>query len=143
MQDAQELLTQMAHLAPREPGERLRAADEAKILEMHGQGYSQTDIASAVGCHQSTVSRTLAEYDDSRPLARRVLEAKAVEMARRLVTDAKPETILRVLAKLDVVRDDGRGVQEEGGTFIVSGSGGRTLAMEAPPGATLAELFRP
>jgi hypothetical protein len=112
---ADALRSHMELTPPREPGEKLRAADEAKILELHAQGASQTDIARAVGCHQSTVSRTLAEYDDSRPLARKYLKSKALEMTKRLVTDAKPETILRVLAKLDVVRDDGDSVGEDEG----------------------------
>jgi hypothetical protein len=98
---------------------------------LHAQGVSQTDIARAVGCHQSTVSRTLVEYDDSRPLARKYLESKALDMTKRLVTDAKPETILRVLAKLDVVREDAQGA----GTSVVIAIG--------QPGVELPESLQP
>jgi hypothetical protein len=78
--DANALRQAMQLVPPREPGEKLRPGDEAKILELHAGGHTQTDIARAVGCHQSTVSRTLAEYDDSRPLARKYLEAKALDI---------------------------------------------------------------
>jgi hypothetical protein len=121
---ANALLGQMQLTAPREPGEKLRAADEAKILELHAQGHTQIDIARAIGCHQSTVSRTLAEYDDSRPLARKYLEAKALDMTKRLCADAKPETVLRVLAKLDVVRDDGESGAVNDGPTLFIGNGG-------------------
>jgi IS30 family transposase len=59
----------MQLVPPCEPGEKLRPIDEAMILEMSSAGKSQTEIADAVGCHQSTVSRTLAEWTDSRELA--------------------------------------------------------------------------
>jgi hypothetical protein len=138
--EAAQLRDAMQLVPPREPGEKLRATDEAKILELHGQGVTQTDIARAVGCHQSTVSRTLAEYDDSRPLARKYLEARALEMTKRLVTDAKPETILRVLAKLDVVRDDGdRGGSDEDGTRLFVGFGLRIEDARKPPQEVFAE----
>jgi hypothetical protein len=104
------------------------------------------DIARAVGCHQSTVSRTLAEYDDSRPLARKYLEARALEMTKRLVADAKPETVLRVLAKLDVVRDDGVGDGDDDGrpTIIVGfGQMGGLGDVRTPSGASGAALFQP
>jgi hypothetical protein len=144
---AERLLESMQLVPPREPGEKLRAAEEAKILELHAQGVTQTDIARAVGCHQSTVSRTLAEYDDSRPLARKYLESRALEMTRRLVSDAKPETILRVLAKLDVVRDDGdSGGADDGRPTIFVGFGlqmGGTMDIHSPKGAAGAGLFLP
>jgi len=52
------------------------------------------------------VSRTIAEYDDSRPLARKLLNARAVDMARRFVNDATSRDILRMMGKLDVVGDE-------------------------------------
>jgi hypothetical protein len=87
-------------------GRKLPLSAHAEILRLAAAGRRQVDIAREVGCHQATVSRTLADYDDSRALARKFLEAKALDMTKRLVADAKAETILRVLAKLDVVRDE-------------------------------------
>jgi hypothetical protein len=43
--EAQKLLRVMRDLPPREPGDKLRARDELKILQLHGQRVSQTDIA--------------------------------------------------------------------------------------------------
>jgi transcriptional regulator with XRE-family HTH domain len=103
---AEALLQTMAHQSPRVPGERLTATQEALILEASRAGLTQEQIAAQIGCHQSTVSRTLATYDDSRPLARKYLEAQALALTRRFVEEAKPEAVLRMLAKLDVVRDD-------------------------------------
>ena len=68
---ADALLRQMNLVPPREPREALRPIDEATILELAATGKSQTEIAGLVGCHQSTVSRTLAEWTDSRGLARK------------------------------------------------------------------------
>jgi len=120
--EAERLLERMKLVPPREPGEQLRPADEARILALAAKGVSQTDIAKEVGCHQSTVSRTIAQYDDSRPLARKYLEARALDLTRRLVEGAKPETILRVLGKLDVVRDDGQDADPGSQTLMLIGS---------------------
>ena len=105
-QDVQALFARMQELPPREAGEKLRPIEELRIIEMTRKGETQEAIAAAVKCDQSTVSRTVARYEDTRPLARKRLEAEALNMVERLVTDAKPETILRVMGKLDVVRDD-------------------------------------
>lgn len=53
-------------------------------------GKSQMEIAQVVGCNQSTVSRTLAEWADSRGLARKYAEAKSLEMMKRFVKEASP-----------------------------------------------------
>lgn len=114
--EAAKLRQAMELVPPRELGEPLSREDEARILELKAEGLTQAEIAGRVGCHQSTVSRTLAEYDDSRPQARKYLEAQAHELTKRLVRDAKPEVILRILGKLDVVRDDdNRGGRDERG----------------------------
>lgn len=64
------------------------------------------EIAEIVGCHQSTVSPTLAEWADSRGLARKYAEAKSLEMMKRLVKEASPAELLKIQQKMDVVRDD-------------------------------------
>jgi hypothetical protein len=55
--------------------EKLRPIEEATILEMAAAGKSQTEIADAVCCHQTTVSRTLAEWTDSRDVALKFVKA--------------------------------------------------------------------
>jgi transcriptional regulator with XRE-family HTH domain len=109
--EAEKLLEKMRLAPPREPGEKLRPSDEVMILRLNDEGLSQEKIAEQVGCHQSTVSRTLSEYDDSRPAARKYLEARALDMTRRFVQDADPATILKMLAKLDVVREEAASAQ--------------------------------
>lgn len=81
----------MKALLPRKPGDKLRPLDEARILDLAEQGYTQERIAAEIGCHQSTVSQTIAEYDDSRGLARRLLNAKALDLAQRFIDEAKPQ----------------------------------------------------
>jgi hypothetical protein len=103
---AASLLRRMALVPPREAGDPLRPEDEARILELAAAGQTQTAIAEVIGCHQSTVSRTLAEWADSRGRARQYAEAKALEMMKRFVKDASPADILKMQQKLDVVRDD-------------------------------------
>ena len=104
--EANALLERMQSAPPREAGEPLRPIDEAAILDLAATGKSQTEIAGLVGCHQSTVSRTLADWADSRGLARKYAEAKSLEMMKRFVADASPAEILKMQAKLDVVRED-------------------------------------
>jgi len=127
LSEAEKLLATMSLVPPREPGEKLRAVDEARLLEWHTAGQSQTDIARAIGCHQ-VHGRTLAEYSDSRPLARKYLEARALEMTKRLVEDPSPEAILKALGKLDVVREETAG----GGTNIVIAVGQPGHSLESP-----------
>ena len=108
--DAEKLLERMTRMPPREPGDKLRPEDEARILELAelgpGHGWTQEKIAAAIGCHQSTVSRTIAAYTDTGALAQKYLRAKAHDMVRRFVAEAKSAEILRMLGKLEVVRDD-------------------------------------
>jgi predicted XRE-type DNA-binding protein len=102
--EAEKLLQSMQQVPPREPGEKLRPRDELQILVMvKEQQMSQEAAAEAVGCHQSTVCRVLAKYDDTRPLARKRLEAAALEVAERAIREGDP---LKLLAKLDVIRED-------------------------------------
>jgi len=112
--DAAKLLQSMRLVPPREPGEKLRPIDEAAILELAAARKSQTEIAQIVGCNQSTVSRTLAEWADSRGLARKYAEAKSLDMMKRFVKEAPPADILKLQAKLDVVREDKEAARDTG-----------------------------
>jgi len=106
---ASEVLERMHAMPPRQPGEALRPSEEAAILDLHAAGWTQTAIAERVGCSQPTVSRTLAEYDDSRPLARKLLESRARDVAEAVIKGivaGDPRTGLKLLGKLDVVRED-------------------------------------
>ena len=66
-------------------GGPLSPDDRALILRLGAKGISQTQIAKVVGCHQATVSRTLAQT----------------------VVDTDDAAIaLKALGKVDVVRAD-------------------------------------
>ena len=84
---------------------------------------SQEAVAEAVGCHQSTVCRVLAKYDDTRPLARKRLEAAALEITERAIREGDP---LKLHAKLDVVRED-REQHGHTGVVINIGSPGHPI----------------
>jgi hypothetical protein len=131
--EAEKLLEQMALVPPREPGEQLRPIDEATILELSDAGKPQAEIAERIGCHQSTVSRTLAEWKDSRGPARKYAEAKSLEMMKRFVTEASPADILKMQAKLDVIRED-REAQAGNNIVVMVGTCGTPLE---PPILTL------
>ena len=126
--DAEKLLQLMREVPPREPGEKLRSIDEATILELSAAGKSQTQIAQTVGCNQSTVSRTLAEWADSRGLARKYAEAKSLEMMQRFVKEASPADILKMQSKLDVVRED-KDVARNTGIVINIGAPGHPIRL--------------
>jgi hypothetical protein len=112
---ADRLLERMELVPPREPGEQLRPIEEATILELSAAGKTQAEIAGIIGCNQSTVSRTLAEWTDTRGFARKYAEAKSLDMMKRFVKDASPAEILKMQQKLDVIRDD----RQEGGNQLI------------------------
>ena len=99
----------MALVPPRESGGPLRWQDRARILELYEQGWTQQNIATEMACHQSTVSRTLADLDDSRPFAQRVLRSQGVALAEQIVERMKTaslQELIKLAGKLDIVRED-------------------------------------
>lgn len=92
------------------------------MLSLRKQGLTQTEIAQQLNCAQSTVSRVLDDYIDSRELAKR----RAHNLALKVVTaaiegsivaaaDGKPEAALEVADRLGVLekrqQDSGKGHQ--------------------------------
>jgi hypothetical protein len=118
--EAERLLALMTEAPPRDDGAPLRWQDKARILAMRDEGQSQEAIAEAIGCHQSTVSRTLADLDDSRPFARRMLDAAAAPIVQDIMDNLKTASMAektKMLAKLDVIREDK--AEGTGAQFIV------------------------
>ena len=136
--EAVRLLEQMQLVSPREPGEKLQPIDEATILELSAAGKSQLEIAEVVGCHQSTVSRTLADWADTRGLARKYAEAKSLEMMKRFVAEAAPPEILKMQAKLDVIREDRQGGDTN--VILAIGQPGKVPPELEPPVMDVAAL---
>jgi hypothetical protein len=104
--DAEALLATMPETTDRAAGGKLTAEDRSLILRLAAKGHlTQTQIATAVGCSQATVSRVLALLD-TRGEARTILESGAARLAQTIVETDDAGIALRALGKLDVVRDD-------------------------------------
>jgi transposase-like protein len=95
--DAQERERRMGQLEPE---------DRALILRLAAKGnLTQAEIAKAIGCNQSTVSRVL-QLLDTRKEARAILESGAARLADTVVKTDDAGVALKALGKIDVVRDD-------------------------------------
>ena len=99
---------------------RLSRAEEALILKLHHDGQTQTTIAKQLGCAQSTVSRVLTDFSDTRELAKLRTHNRALDIAEAAVNGAikaasegKPEAALEIMDRQDVLArkqlDTGRG----------------------------------
>ena len=64
-------------VAPTSKYARLSTEDVRVILDMHGEGKTQVEIATVVGCSQSTVHRTLSAFS---------LDAKSIRALLRGLT---------------------------------------------------------
>lgn len=100
---AQAALVQKIDGAEVGANKRLSAADHALIVRWADEGKTQTLIAQRLGVSQGRISQVLAEFRDSRPLARKRLEAGSLELAQRIVADADPDQAIDVLERLEVL----------------------------------------
>jgi transcriptional regulator with XRE-family HTH domain len=129
--DAADLRQRMSLVPPREEGAALRWQDKARIVALREQGKTQEEIAAEMGCHQSTVSRTLTDLDDSRPFARRLLDANAVTIVQDILDNLKSASMAektKILAKLDVIREE-REAHATNGVQINIGMPGKPIAL--------------
>lgn len=81
---------------------RLTRAEVASILSLSRAGKTQVEIAQALGCNHSTVSRWLADLEDTTELAKHKLRSAAVDFVDRVVKDADVEQSLEVLDRIGV-----------------------------------------
>lgn len=82
---------------------RLSDAEEIAAFRLRAAGKTQTEIAKALGCDQSSVSRCLQKYDDTRDAAKAILHNNAKRLAERVANAANVEESLEVLDRLDVL----------------------------------------
>jgi len=61
----------------------------AKILRLSDEGLTQVQIADAIGVDNSTICRTLANFQDTTDLASRRFKASAIQTAERLIAIAE------------------------------------------------------
>jgi Homeodomain-like domain len=109
LEEAEALRQTMSLAPPREDGAPLRWQERARIVELSEQGRTQEQIAAELDCHQSTISRTLADLDDSRPFAQRLLRSRAIELVEQIrerMKTASLAELTKLAGKLDIVRDD-------------------------------------
>jgi hypothetical protein len=76
----------------------------------------------------SVGSRTITDYEDTRPLARKRLEGAALAMADAIVTDGSADLKFKALQKLDVVRDDTSSADMDVNVRVVLGVSANLLA---------------
>ena len=81
-----------------------------QALKLESEGKKQTEIAAIMGIHQSSISRALSKFPDSRVTARRRLIAAADNAAIHVLTAMKQAAdrgdgavALEVLDRLDVL----------------------------------------
>lgn len=109
-------------------GSALNKREIALCLQLAEAGKPQNEIAQVLRCHESTVSRTLDTWGDTRPLARRLLEARATTLAQTVIKSKNADVALRALGKLDVVRED----TVTGGNTMVVVLGSNAQQLEPP-----------
>lgn len=81
---------------------RLSRAEVGSLLALSRAGKTQTEIAQALGCAISTVSRWLANTEDTTELAKLRLRSSAVDFVNRVIKDADVEQSLEVLDRIGV-----------------------------------------
>ena len=74
-------------------GKHLTQAQISLLLLLRDGGLLETEIAARpeLSCSVSTVSRTLAQFSDTRTLARRHLESSALPVARSVVRASRSD----------------------------------------------------
>ena len=74
-------------------GKHLTQAQIALLLTLRDSGLLEVEIAKRpeLSCSVSTVSRTLAQFSDTRTLARRHLESSALPVARSVVRASRSD----------------------------------------------------
>lgn len=112
-------------------GGSLSPDDRALVLRLGAKGMPQTEIAKVVGCHQATVSRTLALID-TRTEARMILESGAAKLAQTVVDTDDAAIALKALGKIDVVREDANGGSTQNFVLAIGQPGFVPAELEPP-----------
>lgn len=106
-------------------------------LKMESEGKKQVEIAAAMGVDQSSISRALAKFPDSRVTARRRMVAAADNAAIHVLTAMKEaadrgdgSVALEVLDRLDVLPSKKHTAGGSGAPQVV-------VVVGAPPNAPI------
>ena len=83
---------------------KLTRSDIGLVYKLHKDGLTQVQIAQLLGVNQSSVSRILSDWGDTKQAAQDYLASKALDVAARAVTESDP---LDLLERIDVVKGKG------------------------------------
>lgn len=81
---------------PRKNGKRLTHGEIHLALTLRDEGLSQVAIAKRLNTTQATISRLLAQWQDTRVLAKAVIKKRAKKLAEKLCDTADANQILEV-----------------------------------------------
>ena len=115
---------------------RLTAADQAYILKLRDQKYTQADIAQRIGCTQQAVSDWLRQCQDTSAEASLYLKGSALRMAKNIVRNGHARDHIAALKGINVLEE-----QQQTGLTVVIGAGSDVkIGLLSPgPGAALSE----
>ncbi len=103
MPEAESVLTPEPAPQPIPDYSRLSYAETAFIVKLDRDGLTQPQIAQRLACSQSTVSRVLGEFQDTRELAKAKLHRGSLKLAERIVADADVDQSIDVLERIQVL----------------------------------------
>jgi predicted transcriptional regulator len=94
--------------------------DDQKILRaMRDAGKTQVEIAAVLGCSQSTVSKFLSTWTDTRDEARDILRHSASRLAKRIVNGRSEAVAVEVLDRIGVTERPAAASQGNKGQITV------------------------
>lgn len=121
-------MAEEAVLTPKKDYSRLTRGEVAALLQLHKDGFTQTEIAQRLNCNQRTVGRWLEELTDSTDSAKAYLRGSALRMAQNIVKKGRAVDHVAALKGLSVLHEE----QQSGVTVIVGGGGTVNIGVLSP-----------
>lgn len=101
---------------------RLTLTEEALVLKLSSEGLTQVEIAQRLNCSQPTVSRTLAAFVDTRPLATAHLNSESYNIAKKVAASNHMPTLLEVLRDQKASEKQAPAGASRGGVSVIIGA---------------------
>ncbi|MGV1037697.1 MAG: hypothetical protein ACOYD0_11835 [Candidatus Nanopelagicales bacterium] len=105
----------------RKKGQRLTHGEIRLALLLRDEGLSQWAIAHRLNTTQATISRLLAQWQDTRVIAKAVLHKAAKKMATRLVDEASASETIDILERIEVLAPKKRDTEDSGKVNVMIG----------------------
>ena len=106
-------------------------------LKLREEGLTQTEIGQRLDRDTSTICDLLANFVDTRPLATKYLQHRAMSFARKVSQDANVEESLEMLDRLEVVPKRQIDSSQAGHVNIVIGMPGHPIGPDLSPSVTI------